>query len=549
MQKLAFIFIILVVCDYGLSQKLRFSFKSMNDGYIFPDWTTEKEQSGLTHDSSVVVRSKSITLGEGLRVSKGYSCLFTQYLTLRLSDFLQRFDTRIEDIKDFYGRVSVNLKEITDNIKPIMGFDGVKSTMVYMYIQDQGLLTGVIGDSGYGVFRYIPAKKSISLHFLSEQYYEYNDRPEFIDVNRITLLTKAVHKLEEGDIMLVISSEVMNLLSYPFLVVATNQLVFKMITAFNNKDDKFDENSFDLADLVESYLNTLHKLSVKFLKRFVETTKDEVLSYYKNLEIEKETDTFAVIRELITSSSTKSSEEYKNAISRLQISYKKEPELDSSQINSILDDIYKNEICNDFNPYSDNEDDIKNRLNKQCSGTASSPKKTSRENPIKFSCDNLYDLTLLNEKSKKDSLRVSDCVLKVIKKLPDDTTTDKIQQSFKPDYFSRNLSLAANLISKDKRTLMHHTHMKELEKSLKNSHYHQIPDPKINFYSLVKSKERYRDFSAASAVLINEEKFKDRFMTEDQEENNTRNSRLMEETIYNLMNKLAKPIKSEKDII
>ena len=288
---------------------------SIRDGYIYPDWKTKEGLLGTFYEDAVVVRSKAMALGDGLGGTKGYSGLFSHYHCLQLSNFLQNLTSDVASDEDLRNEVLKNIKE--SNSKLSLGKDNlsVATTLVYLYLQGDKLFTGIAGDSGYSIFRFDSSQKKLLLHFRSEELVSDFDTPECLFTQGFTKLKTTTHDVKEGDLLLVASNGAFDVLPYSFLVVAINQLVFNMVTAKKN-GRKISENSYDLADLLESFIANLHRASIKYHNDLVKSARANLKAKY----LEKEEDNLAIYEKawrLITFSSEITNPNYQLELKKL----------------------------------------------------------------------------------------------------------------------------------------------------------------------------------------------------------------------------------------
>lgn len=526
---------IMTLFGFNLSQKLRFSFMSIHDGYIYPEWKTKEGLLGTFYEDAVVVRSKAIALGDGLGGTEGYSGLFSHYHCLQLSNFLQNLASDVASGENLKNEVLNSIEE--SNLKISLSKDhiDVATTLVYLYLQDDKLFTGVAGDSGYSIFRFDSNQNKLLLHFRSEEIISDYGTPECLHSQGVTKLKATTHDVKEGDILLVASNGALDVLPYSFLVVAVNQLVFNMVV--KKKYGKgINENSYDLADLLESFIDNLHRVSIKYHNDLMKSARANLKAIY----LEKEEDNLSIHEKawrLMTFSSEITNPKYQIELQKL-VDLQPFQSPNVFQINSLLLDLYKNEICNDFSPFLRNSENKSLILNKQCFEKSTESKVTEHDASGNFNCSSLEELTFPFTPQKK-AHSFKNCVLKNIPVLPKDTDVNMIVESFNSRYFSRNLGLAAKFMSSDPRMKIDNFSMKFIEKfknQYQNRNIHRVKKElleKLTWQAIID------DIAIASAVLVDESKHSDKSMTSEQEEKNTIESAKHSELVRVLLKNLS----------
>ena len=259
-------------------ENLVFSFRSQYDGYIYPKWKKKEVMEGHFYDDAVVVGKDFMVLGDGLESTKGPSGVFTIHQCLSIARSLETctpglFRWTIDCVKEgfvdtlwSYGLPNLNL-DMTN----------VANSLVYIKLYKNTLHSGVIGDSGFSIFRFNQKRNIMKLEKQSkEKVYEWSQpflvTPELVDMPR-----RYTHKMKEGDVVVTFSDSVIDSLSSSFITAATNFLVGKMIEkkrdhkSLDDFDYDYDYN-YDLADFVEDYIQNLSELSSKLKKQIVKET-------------------------------------------------------------------------------------------------------------------------------------------------------------------------------------------------------------------------------------------------------------------------------------
>lgn len=545
---------LLILVSSVLSQNLRFSFMSLHDGYIYPYWKTKKYLSGNFYEDAVVVRSKSIDLGDGVGGSPGYSGLFSHYHCLQISNFLQKFSSKSVSSKSIKAEVLKTIDSSNSKLSNSCDYEDASTTLVYLYLREDTLYTGVTGDSGYSIFRFNFKEKKLLLHFRSKEVISDFNTPESVDKYGATKIKDNSHGVKEGDLIFVASDGVLDVLPYSFLVAAANHLVGKMVTVFV-AGGTIDENSYDLADLLESFISNLNKVSVKYANKLLKSVRKELEA--ENTQPEKSEETNYLIdfftKFSFSNKSTPSQKpvdpNYEEKLKKL-IDFEESTDLENSETDEMMEDIYKNEICNEFMPLVAETTEIESLLNKQCFSSASiTPKKTTHDKVRNFNCLTLEDLTFPLVPSKYSPHNFKDCVKIAIPQLPIDTTIEKITKSFNSRYFSRNIALAAKFMSKDKRVKVDDFDMKYIKHFKSNNKKLSSQQIDAKLFKKLRWRAKKDDVGIASAVLVNDDIFHPNLITEEQENQYSENSLQYAESIKSLLTKLTDEPHSEYFII
>lgn len=538
MQKLIITLTLSFLFLSSLTKKLRFSFTSLHDGYVYPYWKTKGSLEGTFYEDAVVVRSNTIALGDGVGGSNGYSGFFSHYHCLKISDALQNLKHKVSGSTDVKKNV---LKSISDNnskLSQIAWDIETATTLVYLYLRDEKLYTGVSGDSGYSIFRFNPNKDKLLLHYRSEELVADFNTPECIFANGVTKLESYSHDVQEGDVVLVASDGVLDVLPYSFLIAAANHLVRKMVIALNY-GLKIDENSYDLADLLEAYIQNLHKVSVKYANQLATDARNELKSEYLAKEKRQDTGIFMKIFGCFSTNKKISDPTYYQKLKEIN-NFEQSFALTADQTNSMMNDIYKDEICNNFFPFSSTTEKIFEFLNKQCFESDNTSKTTNHDEAKPFDCHTLEELTYPLIPSKDKPHNFKKCVLKAIPDLPKGTTVDKITRSFNSRYFARNIGLAAKFMSKDTRVKIDDFYMKYIEhlKKIKKGKTPQQINAEILYEMSWMAKTD--DISVAAAVLVDEDKSDNQLKKNQHEYNNSEKSikysNSIWQSLYDLLN-------------
>ena len=524
MQKLIILLITIFIFNYGRGQEFVFSSKSMHDGYVYPEWKVKDDLVGKSYEDAVVVRTKSILLGDGLGGSEGYAGLYSHYQCLLLSDFLQNM---ISEVKDETALKEIVVKQINKNNYQIDSKTTINksaSTLVYLYLKDKFLYTGVVGDSGYSIFRFSESQNQLLLNYRSDESISSFNSPLCIYFGEDYKIQPNKHKVEGGDVVFTASDGLLDVLPYSFIVAALNFLVAKMIIAYDNGED-INENSYDLGDLLESYIANLHQVSVKYGNQIKKLIKDELKADYER-EIQSMKPTrFSIFFGCHASKLKSKRKKYQNNLMAYE-DFMESPPLSSNERKDMLKKMYENEIENEFSPFVYDDKEIKKGQKiKQRVENYISSRVIEFDQPTKFDCETLEKLTNIFVPSEKKPQIFDECVLKAIPRLPNNTDIEKITKSYNSKYVNRNLGLAAKFMSIDPRDKIDDYHIKEM-KSLE-SKYQNTPLI-IKYTSIHRQmplKAKVDDISVATAVMIKKPKITDNKITKmEKEAENVRNT-------------------------
>ena len=259
-------------------ENLVFSFRSQYDGYIYPKWKKKGKGKERFYEDAVVVGKNFMVLGDGLGGTEGFSGIYSIHQCLNIAEKLET--NTFTTVKEVDVKVKAALKESNKSL----GFSHLKNdkrdvgtTLVYMKLEDKKLLTGVIGDSGFSIYRYNKDEGIMKLeHRSKEAVYNFNG-PHYVSPDGSNDADKKEYDVLERDIVVVASDGVLDVLPSSFLTAATNYLVGKMIEKKRQQDDlkKINPNydfendlnydyDFDLTYFLEGYVQNVRELTQKF---------------------------------------------------------------------------------------------------------------------------------------------------------------------------------------------------------------------------------------------------------------------------------------------
>ena len=250
---------------FGLNaENLFFSFRSQYDGYIYPKWKKKNVKAGLFYEDAVVVGKDFMVLGAGVEGTKGLTGFFSHHQCTSIA--LELETSSPESVQKVIKNVTKVSREAVSQldlsgIKPEMS--DVATTLVYMKLNENKLFTGVVGNSGFSIYRYNPDSKIIELVKRSSEQMCGEDTPCKVTPTTIDPPVENSLDIEEGDIVMAYSDGVSNVLPSSFMTAATNFLVAKMIQKSKvHSMGRFDYD-YDLGDFVEGYVQNLSELSIK----------------------------------------------------------------------------------------------------------------------------------------------------------------------------------------------------------------------------------------------------------------------------------------------
>lgn len=257
---------LLLIFIFGLSvENLFLSFRSKYDGYIYPLWKEKEVKKGHFYEDSVVVGKNFMVLADSLEDKKGLSGVFATHQCLYIADKLRMWPQYSVD------QVASVVSRISNHASWMLGFQNIQSeiknvatNLIYVKLHKNKLFSGMIGNTGFSIFKLDKDKKMMRPINIPLDEFATLKTPFKVTPNTSDLPVKNTHEVEKGDIVMVYSDGVSNVLPPSFLAAATNFLVAKMIEKKkNNKSlDDFDYD-YDLADFVESYVQNLTYLSLK----------------------------------------------------------------------------------------------------------------------------------------------------------------------------------------------------------------------------------------------------------------------------------------------
>ena len=552
---------IIFIFSFG-AEKLSFSFRSQYDGYIYPKWKKKDNVSVKFYEDAVVVGQDFIVLGDGVGGAKGLSGVFSIHQCLNIADKLKKFvPTSVDDLTDAVSRASDKaVREL--GLPSIYGqMRNVATTLVYIKLQGNKMYSGVVGDSGFSIYRYYKDEGILKLEKRSqERVVDYNT-PCSVTPEGVEKPWKDTHEVKKGDVVVVASDGVLDVLPSSFITAATNFLVGKMIEKKrdNKSLDDFDYD-YDLADFVEGYVQNLSELSIK-LKNFIFERQTFLLK--KAIEQAQN-----LSKELLLLAMTPwFKEQFKvTKPSTDQLGVKildpddfdgEDPEKDSSEnpdhvkkdkevndikknsseqnnlhgkIDDMMKNIYKYEICNIFDPYEDNRsfktlkkyDDFKNLTHHNlkhkdqfnykhlnCFKNKIIEKTTPHHSsPTKWACKNVLDLTYPIHPPEDPNQKQHDfkqCVIEAIPKLPKDTKPEEIAEAFNSRYFARNIALAVKYVTEDPRVKVDDFILKKFFD--KEKHEVVFSYEKLISFRRKNWVAKDDDVSIAAAAITSEDKF------------------------------------------
>ena len=261
--------LILIVFFASSFEQLNFSFRSQYDGYIYPSWKEKLGMKEQLYEDAVVVGRDFIVLADGLGGTKGLSGVFSIHQCLNIAKQLsQCYPTKKEELTRAVFSASDSATSMIDLFAVHGSMYDVATTLVYMKIHNNKLLSGVIGDSGFSIYRYDNTARMLKLVQRSEEkVWDFNS-PFAVTRNVKNPQTEYEDDVEEGDVVIAASDGVLDVLPSSFITAATNYLVYRMIEKTENGQslDDFDYD-YDLADFVERYVENLSAVSLE-LRRF-----------------------------------------------------------------------------------------------------------------------------------------------------------------------------------------------------------------------------------------------------------------------------------------
>ena len=515
------------------AQDFSFSFRSQYDGYVYPKW---KKKGGINehfYEDAVVVGKDFMVLGDGVGAAKGFSGIFSIHqclnIALTLKDLVPTSKIEVtKAVKDASVRAIRSLG-YSDGLIDIRN---VATTLVYIKLQGSKLYSGVVGDSGFKIYRFDNDSKKLKLKQRSRETAHKVNTPFSVTLDRIDPPEEYEDDVKEGDIVMVASDGVLDVLPSSFITAATNYLVAKMIEKNREmkknpiKNYNFDYD-YDLADFVEGYVENLVYVSIKLIQRIIknppemelpykeaeeevqDSTNDKDSPVHENLIKQLTPEEMKIIsnKQLQLPKSSFHKIDSKDISDDLEIeendfnllsdkfAQKQNPDKDLSskqsrqsdqdslkdltpeeKINRIMENIFKYEICNLFDPtenniifkklssYNDFElltrhnlkhDDERSFDSVDCFRNKIIEKTTTHHlYKREWKCKDIFDLTYPVHPTPDDKGSLHNfqqCVLDAIPALPDDTTPEEIAEAFNSRYFARNIALAVKYLTNDPR--------------------------------------------------------------------------------------------------
>ena len=276
MKNLLFNGLILCVLIVPSLEQFVFNFRTQYDGYIYPNWKPKGSKGIKYYEDAVVVGENFIVLGDGLGGAKGPSGVYSIYQCLNVAQMLS--NSTATTAKKLYEEVRETAKAATTALElNTVGYpkNDVATTLVYIKLEGTRLLTGVIGDSGFAVFRFDPKARILKLIFLSNENVRGFNSPYNISPKKVDPANEYEIDVQEGDIVMAFSDGLSDVLPTSFIVAAMNFLMKKMIRRVKFEGKPLDSLDYEyvLGNFVEAYLQNLHEVSMKFLDTILNDIK------------------------------------------------------------------------------------------------------------------------------------------------------------------------------------------------------------------------------------------------------------------------------------
>ena len=277
MKNLLFNGLIICVLIVPSLEQLFFNFRTQYDGYIYPKWKPKVNKNSYFYEDAVVVGNNFIVLADGLGGEEGPSGVYSIYQCLNVAQMLS--NSAATTAKKLYEDVKQTAIDATKslNLPNDTSMSKVATTLVYVKLEGNKLLAGVIGDSALLVFRLDPDARIMKLIFQSKESVRGFNSPYHISPVRVDPANEYEIDIQEGDIVMALSDGVIDVLPISFIVAALNFLINRMIekvTIEKKSLDSFDHD-YDLGNFVESYLQNLHEVSNK-LKNTISNNIKEI---------------------------------------------------------------------------------------------------------------------------------------------------------------------------------------------------------------------------------------------------------------------------------
>ena len=254
-----------------------FSFRSQYDGYIYPAWIYKPVGNLYLYEDAVVVGKDFIVLGDGVGRKIGLSGIYSTYQCLMIAQMLS--ESKATTKESLFSEV----KTTSINVMKRLKFNEVKApkndvatTLVYIKIENNQLLAGIIGDSGFAVFRFDSQAGIMKLRFLSKQMVRGFNNPYTINSGELGLEHLYDIETETGDVVIAFSDGVTDVLSIPFILAAMNFLIATMINKVEAGKKPLESLNYEyvLGEFVEAYIQNLHALSMGFLDKILNNIEE-----------------------------------------------------------------------------------------------------------------------------------------------------------------------------------------------------------------------------------------------------------------------------------
>ena len=249
---------------FGLSVgQLFLSFFTRYDGYIYPVWKENKLINKYFVNDAVVVGRDFLVLASGYETTNALTGVYSTFQCLNIAQVLENYSGGVyRSVSEAVMKIS-NLATINLNLYNIHNILGdVSMGLVYSKILKDELHSGVIGNSGFSVFRYNKNLRILELIERSDETHSRKNKTIQIHYNHTNPSNQYITKVNNGDVVVAYSDGVTEIVPSSFIMAATNFLVERMIQYVkgNKKKENF-EYEYDLADFVEDYLQNLVHLT------------------------------------------------------------------------------------------------------------------------------------------------------------------------------------------------------------------------------------------------------------------------------------------------
>ena len=231
---------------------------------------------GQFYDDAVVVGKDFMVLADSIEDMEGLSGVFATHQCLYIADKLEMLTQEsIKKVNSVVSKISIEASRMLGFENTQSEIKNVATNLIYIKLHEKKLLYGMIGNTGFSIFKLDNDNKimrPINIHKdqLSTLKTSFKVTP-----NKVGQQVEDAQDVEEGDIVMIYSDGLFDVLPSSFLTAATNFLVAKMIEKkSNNKSlDDFDYD-YDLAEFVESYVQNLTYLSFE-LQQFLAENFDK----------------------------------------------------------------------------------------------------------------------------------------------------------------------------------------------------------------------------------------------------------------------------------